>query len=203
MLMHGCNQDKNPDNYSARALQCLMIILAGLVFILIYTPGLYAQNPGLFDQKQGQIRITAERMVMDGSSDVVEFTENVCAVQGDTKLYSDQLKIFYISGATARPDQGAMDENSIKKIEAEGNVIINMEDKTATGQKAVYTAQDGLLTLTGKRVEIKSADSVISGKKVTLNRQTGEIVVSGNGDDRVEAVFESGSGPGNSDQKNQ
>lgn len=200
--MHGCNQVKGL-NSAAKVLQCFLVILTAWIIILICARGIYAQDAGLFGQKQGQIHITSGRMVMHGGADAVEFTENVCAVQGDTELYSDRLKIFYTSEATARADQSAMDESSIKRIEAEGNVVINMEEKTATGQKAVYTAQDGLLMLTGQRVEIKSADSVISGKKVTLNRHTGEIVVSGNGENRVEAVFESGSGPGNSEQENQ
>ncbi len=170
-------------------------IAAGIVILMLTQTG-QAQDSGIFGQTQERIRITSEQMVMQSNANAVEFTDNVHATQGGTELFSDRLKIFYKSGDSVRPREAGMNESSIERIEAEGSVVIHMEDKTARGQKAVYTAEDGLLILTGSRVEIKSSDSVIAGKKVTLNRDTGEIVVSGNGENQVEAVFESGSEPG-------
>ncbi|MCF8027081.1 MAG: hypothetical protein K9K81_01830 [Desulfobacteraceae bacterium] len=159
-----------------------------------------AQNPGLFEPDEGRIHITSDKMVIKSSENSAEFIGKAHAVQGKTEIKSDRLKIFYKSEQGAQPGQSGMSESSIRRMEAEGSVVIHTEEQTATSQKAVYTANDGLLTLTGERVELKNNGNTIVGRKVTLQRETGEIVVSSDAGKRVEAVFESESGADNQDK---
>jgi lipopolysaccharide export system protein LptA len=186
------NSHKKPD---AKKLLPKISVLATVMGFLLLAYPCPAQNSGMFSPEGGRFYITSDRLVMQSSEDTAEFTGNVHAVQADTEIRSDRLKIFYKSDNPSPSGQPGMDESSIERIEAEGSVTIRAENQTATSQKAVYTAKDGLLTLTGERVEIKGSGSVIVGKKVTLHRDTGEIVVSGSGGNRVEAVFESDSTP--------
>lgn len=143
----------------------------------------------MFDPGGGEIRIKSDRMKMQTGGDSAEFTGNVHAVQGDTSVRSDRLKIFYRSGANPGQQEDGMTEEAIERIDAGGNVIIDSRDTTATAEKAIYTSQDGLLKLFGLPARIESSDSVITGKEVTMNRDTGEIEVHGDDSDRVEAVF--------------
>lgn len=165
----------------------------------------------MFDPGGGEIRINSDRMKMQTGENTAEFTGNVHAVQDNTSVRSDTLKIFYRSGADPGAQQAGMSEDAIERIDAEGDVIIDFEDTTATGEKAVYTAEDGLLKLYGLPARIESSESVITGKEITMNRNTGEMEVHGKDKDRVEAVFkpasDSGSdksgqsGSGNTDKK--
>ncbi|MFO7860359.1 MAG: LptA/OstA family protein [Desulfosalsimonas sp.] len=159
-----------------------------------------AQNAGLFRPDEGRIHITSDKMVIKSNENSAEFIGSAHAVQGKTEIKSDRLKIFYKSEEGAQPGQSGMNESSIRRMEAEGSVVIHTDEQTATSQKAVYTADDGLLTLTGERVEIKNNGNTIVGRKVTLQRETGEIVISSDAGKRVEAVFESESDADNQDK---
>ncbi|MBS3732429.1 MAG: hypothetical protein KGY42_05950 [Desulfobacterales bacterium] len=134
-------------------------------------------------------------MVMQSDRNVAEFIGEVHATQADTTIRSESLKVFYESGADSDMQEGGVNEEAIRRVTATGSVIINFQDSTAHCEKAVYTAKDGMLVLTGDTARLEGSDSVITGRKITLNRNTGEVVVSGDNDGRVEAVFQSGSEP--------
>lgn len=191
------NKDKARKNSPVPA--GILAIAAIMITLLTAWPCL-AQNPGLFQPDEGRIHITSDKMVIKSNENSAEFIGNAHAVQGKTEIKSDRLKIFYKAEQGAQPGQSGMSESSIRRMEAEGSVVIHTEEQTATSQKAVYTADDGLLTLTGERVEIKNNGNTIVGRKVTLQRETGEIVVSSDAGKRVEAVFESESGADNQDK---
>ncbi|MBA2880409.1 lipopolysaccharide export system protein LptA [Desulfosalsimonas propionicica] len=174
--------------------------IAAILITLMTAWPCRAQKPGLFQPDEGRIHITSDKMVIKSNENSAEFIGKAHAVQGKTEIKSDRLKIFYKAEEGAQPGQSGMSESSIQRMEAEGSVVIYTDEQTATSQKAVYTADDGLLTLTGERVEIKNNGNAIVGRKVTLQRETGEIVVSSDAGKRVEAVFESESGADNQDK---
>ena len=66
---------------------------------------------------------------------------------------------------------------NIDRIICEGNVIIvNKKDKaTATGSKAVYTAADELMVVTGN-AKLRTKAGVLSGKVIEYNRRTGDLM---------------------------
>lgn len=182
------NKDKARKNSPVSA---GIFAIAAILMTLMTAWPCRAQNTGMFQPDEGRIHITSDKMVIKSNENSAEFIGNAHAVQGETEIKSDRLKIFYKSEEGAQPGQSGMNESSIRRMEAEGSVVIHTDGQTATSQKAVYTADDGLLTLTGERVEIKNNGNTIVGRKVTLQRETGEIVVSSEAGKRVEAVFES------------
>ncbi|MFW6335112.1 MAG: LptA/OstA family protein [Desulfosalsimonas sp.] len=143
----------------------------------------------VFDAGGGEIRITSDRMIMHSGQNTAEFIGNVDAVQDATRLQAGRMKIFYKSGATSGMQNSEMDEDAVERIDAEDDVVIDSENTTAIGDKAVYTAEDGILKLFGIPARLERSDSVITGKIITVNRRTGEVIVSGDDKDRVEAVF--------------
>jgi len=173
-----------------------LFLAAGLCLVCLVlfflTP---AQSAGMFAPGGGEINITAQRMVMQSERNVAEFIGEVHATQADTTVRSESLKVFYKSGTDSDMQEGGVNEAAIRRVTASGSVIIDFQDSTAYCEKAVYTAKDGMLVLTGNTARIEGRGSVITGREITLNRNTGEVVVSGDNDGRVEAVFQSGSEP--------
>ncbi len=121
---------------------------------------------------------------------MVEFSGNVQATQGNTVIVSDMLTIYFSEGE--RLSGRDNDTDSIEKLIAAGNVVIDHENRQAFCEKAIYTTSDGLLVLSGERVVVKEEGGSITGKKVILNRDTGEIIVTGKNGSPVEAVFDTG-----------
>lgn len=141
-----------------------------------------------------KIHICADRLISDNNAGYADFTGNVRAVQGDTVITSDNLKIFYDKSPGERKKVTAGKE-SIKKMVAKGNVKIKLDGKLAVSEHAVYLKATNVLILTGANSKITSYNQdtgytdYISGNKITLNRADGCITVESSGEKRVEAEF--------------
>lgn len=166
-----------------------VVFFAALAALLALLPAATSAQTAPETAGGQKIHITAERLVSDQNRQYAEFTGDVRATQGETLIESDRLKVFYKGGADLSGEQAAGEV--IKKIVATGHVTIDFEDKTAYSEKAVYTAQNGELVLSGPDTRIESKSNYIHGEKIVWNRNTGEITVIGGTDKRVEAVFES------------
>jgi lipopolysaccharide export system protein LptA len=143
----------------------------------------------------GRIQITSDRLVVNNKSRTADFTGNVRAVQDTTTITADRIRVYY------NPDAEGAGENSdadgaIRNIESSGNVTIRFDDKVAVTQKAIYNTTTGILTLSGENTRVTSGQNVITGKTITVDRNTDQVTVVGQGTKRVEAViFTSGDAP--------
>jgi lipopolysaccharide export system protein LptA len=134
-----------------------------------------------------QIVIVADQLETGGSESYIEFSGNVQATQDTTSINADSLKIYY-KGQTAKTNT-ANTQDSIEKIIASGNVIIKMDQRTATTRQAVYTTADQKLVLSGKNSKITSGQDQISGALITFYRQSGRVKVEGDRSQRVKAII--------------
>jgi lipopolysaccharide export system protein LptA len=164
-----------------------MIILLMIVFL----PAAVRSEmiPGLGDSRDETLNITSDKLLSDRNSQYVLFSGNVVAVYGDKTITSDNLKVTYLSAAK---DKTELNEGKIDKIIATGNVIIKFENKTAYCDQAVYTQETQTLLLTGKDARIESDDNYITGDKITVRQLSGQVIVDGNPEKRVNAVFKPG-----------
>lgn len=137
------------------------------------------------------IHITSDQLSINDMTKEAEFKGNVLATQENTIIHSDILQIFY------KKDQPALETapnsvQSIQKIIAKGNVKINFDNRLAEADQAIYTADTGILELTGDNCKVTSENNMISGKKIIFHRNDGRIQVEGgNSSKRVEAVISS------------
>ncbi len=122
---------------------------------------------------------------------LAEFIGNVVATRETDVITADRLKIFYKKGVDKKENPAAGEE-MIKKIVANGNVVIKFDDKVARAQQAVYTAETGIIVLTGPNSKVTSGNNFISGEKITMYRSDDRMIVEGGKEKRVEAVFYSG-----------
>ena len=101
-----------------------------LLFFVMAMPGVVGadQKPITADKtKESQkIHITSDRLESQPKQNLVEFIGNVHVRQANTTISSDRLKIYYQGGMDAKGQKKGKKggEESIKKIVAQGNVII-------------------------------------------------------------------------------
>jgi lipopolysaccharide export system protein LptA len=149
-----------------------------------------------------RVRITADRLIAESRANSAEFIGQVRAVQGTTVITTDRLKIFYRAGANdtaANPpgdtNAGQGQAGAIEKLVCTGRVKIFFDDKVAVSEKAVYTADNGVLVLTGPETMVTSGKNSVSGEKVTVFRNEDRMVVDKGSNQRVEAIlFSKGKG---------
>lgn len=132
------------------------------------------------------LHITADSLVAFQNNQHVVFSGHVIAVYQSTTITSDKLQVFY--NDQAKKDQ--LDSNSVKKIIATGNVHIELEDKSAQCDQAVYNPSSDSLILSGEKTRLQSQNNYITGNTITIYQKTGQIIVDGSADNRVNAVFQ-------------
>ena len=134
------------------------------------------------------IRITADKLVTDDKAHSAEFSGNVTAIQGEVKVTAQRLILFY--GSQSKKQAG-MDMNSIERMVASGRVRINFDNRLAVSEQAVYTTNDRKLVLTGPGSQVTSGRNIITGSKITFNRNDGSVVIEGDPKNKVEAEIHS------------
>ena len=131
-----------------------------------------------FSQNRDQpVKIDAANLQVRDKDKVATFGGNVHLVQGDTTLRCKTLVVFYDQDASP----GAMTvaapatpggSQSIKRLEAKGDVIVTQKDQTATGENGVFDMKSNTVTLRG-RVVISQGPQVIEGDRLVVNLTTG------------------------------
>ena len=146
--------------------------------------------PGQEKKEAERIHITADSLVADDNEKFAEFFGNVRAIQGETEITANRLRILYQGSPAAGESgqSGAVDgpQGSIQRIIATGAVRITIDEMVAEAREAVYTTADRILVLSGPDSKVTKPDSgTISGSQITVERDTGRIRFEGN----VEGVF--------------
>ena len=170
-------------------LRCYILSVLTATFIIIagfMVSSAFAEGENLKENKK--IYITSDRLLADNEAMFAEFIGNVVAIRGTDVLTSDRLKIFYKTGVVKK-EKPVAGEEMIQKIVANGNVVIKFDDKVAVAQQAVYTAETGIIVLTGPNSKVTSGNNCISGEKITMYRSDDRMIVEGGKEKQVEAIF--------------
>jgi lipopolysaccharide export system protein LptA len=158
--------------------------------------GLTPGNPGQGDQP---VQIDAKSLEVHDKSKIATFTGNVKVVQGDTTMTCDTLVVFYGQEIGLGGDKPVInasasvvpDTQSIRRIEAHGNVTVVSKDQSATGDLGVYDLLKKTITLSGN-VVVSQGKNVIHGGVVIVDTVTGNAHVEpalGTPDGRVRALI--------------
>ena len=131
------------------------------------------------------IEITADSLEVRHEAQIAVFRGNVDAVQGELILHADQLTVYYQTNAE--------NQNSIRLIEADGNVFLSSPTETAQGEKGVYDIDADTVVLTGS-VVLTRGENVIRGDRLEMDLATGQsrvlsAAVETGGEGRVKALF--------------
>ena len=123
------------------------------------------------------IEISADSLEVAQEEQVATFAGNVDAVQGDLVLSADELKVHY-EGKGSGVGIAAGQSNTIRRIDAEGHVIIASPEETAEGDHGTYDVPAKMVTLEGKVVLTRGAN-VIRGERLELDLVTGKSRIVG------------------------
>ncbi len=118
------------------------------------------------------IEISADSLEVAQEEQVATFVGNVDAVQGDLVLSADELKVHY-EGKGSGVGIAAGQSNTIRRIDAEGHVIIASPEETAEGDQGTYDVPAKMVTLEGKVVLTRGAN-VIRGERLELDLVSGK-----------------------------
>lgn len=129
--------------------------------------------------KNEPIEIVSDKMTAFQEKNVVIFSGNAVATQGDVKLKTDRLSIYYkkSQNKNEKPVKQAVEAaGDLEKIEAKGNVVVTQKDMSAVGSEAVYYQDTARVIMTGNPV-LRQGKNVIKGCKVTvyIDQNRGEV----------------------------
>ncbi|MFZ2068931.1 MAG: LptA/OstA family protein [Xanthobacteraceae bacterium] len=164
-------------------------------------------RPALPGQQQGNdqpIQIDAKSLEVHDKNKQATFSGNVKVVQGDTTMTCKKLVVFYgqelgigekpvvtAKTQTKTTSDAPPDAQSIRRIEARGDVTVLTKDQSASGDLGVYDVIAKTITLTGS-VVVTQGQNVIHGGRVVVNTVTGNAHVEaapGITDGRVRALI--------------
>ncbi len=117
--------------------------------------------------KKGPTVVRAGRGTFAGQKRTARFDQNVAVDAPDMQLTATTMDVIFD------------DKQAIMRLEADGDVRITQQGKSARGDHAVYTPRDGNVALTG-RTWIEMADGSVECETITYNRTTQKFIFSGN-----------------------
>ena len=164
-----------------------LLMFFGVISFLSFSATGLSQNIDKLNPQQDlkKLHITADSLVASQNNQLVIFTGHVIVLYELTTITSDKLQVYY----SDQVDKEQLNNASIKKIIASGNVQIELEGKTAKCDQAIYRTSSNSLILTGEETRLQSANNYITGNKITIYQNTGRIIVDGSDEKRVNAVF--------------
>jgi lipopolysaccharide export system protein LptA len=159
------------------ALRCTLVPLA----LILASGAAMAQakkapNPFQgFSSDNGQpVDVKSESLEVYQNEQKAVFVGNVVATQGESTLRSARLTVFYDNSGAPAPSQAS----AIKRLEADGDVVVTSADQSATGSKGVFDMTTNQAKLTGN-VVLNQGESVIRGKELVVDMKTGVARVIG------------------------
>jgi lipopolysaccharide export system protein LptA len=136
------------------------------------------------------IEITSDRLDAYREKDLVEFSGNVVATQGDRVIQSDSLMLYFKKKAESKgPASGdAAKAGDIDRIVSKGNVRITEKDRIVTGEQAVFYSDEQRIVVTGNPV-MREGSNVVTGDRVVVLLNENRGVVEGSSGKRVTATI--------------
>jgi lipopolysaccharide export system protein LptA len=130
------------------------------------------------------VSIDADKLEVFDDRQMALFSGNVKLRQGEVSMQTSTLEVYYSGGA--REQQG-----SITRLEAKGKVLVQSEDQTATGDRAVFDVATRTIRILGS-VVLSQGQNVIRGNELVVDLESGRsrLVANRAGQgQRVQGVF--------------
>lgn len=156
---------------------------------------------GFSGRGEQPVNIEADRLDVQELEQTAVFSGNVVVVQGASTLRTNKLTIFYDKdggGETTAPKAGDGDVvtgRQIKKLEAQGSVIVTSGDQKAVGDRGIFNMASNTAQLMGN-VVVTQGINILKGDTLHVDLTTQKSrVESSNSGGRVQGVFGSSKKP--------
>lgn len=153
------------------------------------------------------IDISSDTLEVQQDKQLAIFRGKVDVIQGDSRLRSDELFVYYkdrnaqqgTGQAGGQPQRqpaprpatapgGSPDSSTISKIEAKGNVFVSTPKERAQGDFGIYDVDKKTITLTGN-VLLTSDDSTLRCARAVMYQDTGRSTCDPAAGQRVRGVI--------------
>lgn len=143
--------------------------------------------------KKGPLDITGDQTEVRDAEHLMIWRGKVEALQDGDRMRADLLHIYYKSapkaaGAPKTANLPGADFGDIDHMEASGNVYFVTATQVARGDKAVYTASNQTIVITGD-VVLTQGESVLRGSRLVVDLATNHSTMDGGVNGRPRAVF--------------
>ncbi|GHA22429.1 hypothetical protein GCM10007989_17280 [Devosia pacifica] len=145
------------------------LVLAAALFAFALPAA--AQNP---------VEITADTFTVEEMNQSATFTGNVVVVHPSVTVRAPTVLVRYGEGGTS----------DIQSFEASGDVELETEDQTATGDSAVFDPAAQTLRLSGN-VRVTNASGTVTGPELLMDLATNTSTFTSSGGGRVTGIFSS------------
>ena len=177
------------------------ISLLAAAALIALVPGLAAAQTfsnafaGFGDNDKEPIQIEAQELQVEDKTTSATVTGDVLVSQGETRMKTQKLRVFY----DGKADGGV--QQRIMRLEANGRVYISSKDQTATGDEASFDMARKIMVMTGQQVVLSQGPNVVVGNKLTINLETGKADLEAPKSGRVKVLIQpnslNGKGTGN------
>lgn len=138
------------------------------------TTGISNALQGFQRNRTDPIKIEANALEVRDKDKTAVFTGNVIVQQGDTQMRCKDLTVHYEGGAL--PTQSAKAQplapQQIRRLVANGGVIITTKDQRATGNVGIYDARANTMTLSGNVVLVQGPN-LMRGDRLVVDLTSG------------------------------
>lgn len=156
-----------------------------IIYALIFTALVFCTTDliSTASAEEEPIRVEADHMSSLEKDSSVVFTGEVDARQGDVRIRSDKMTIFYTEKAKEAVD--AKVSQKVEKLVCNGNVEITRNDWLGTSKDMVYLSKDRQFILIGD-AKAWQGQNMVSGDKIIyyIDEGRSEVVA-----DRTSAVI--------------
>ena len=139
---------------------------------------------GFGSNSKEPIQIEARELEVEDKTNSATFQGDVVVSQGDTKLKTQRLRVYYDGSAS-----GAVQQR-ISRLEASGRVHISAQDQTATGDQASFDMNRQVMVMTGKEVVLSQGPNVVVGNRLTIDLKTGKADLQAPKSGRVKVLIQ-------------
>ena len=136
------------------------------------------------------VNIEADNLEVQELEQNAVFSGRVLVVQGTSALRTDRLTIYYEKKGAADAPQPAgevVTGRDIRRLEADGNVVVTSGNQKATGNKGVFDMPSNTVVLTGN-VVVTQGINILRGDRLVVDLTTQKSRVESGGG-RVQGVF--------------
>ncbi|WP_417688249.1 lipopolysaccharide transport periplasmic protein LptA [Roseibium sp.] len=169
----------------------MRLVIAALGAIFLCAGGFNASAQTFSDAFAGfgsndkePIQIEASELQVEDRTNSATFVGDVVVSQGDTRLKTQRLRVYYDGSAAGSTQQ------KISRLEASGRVLISAKDQTATGDQASFDMKQEVMVMTGKEVVLSQGPNVVVGNRLTVNLKTGKADLQAQSSGRVKVLIQ-------------
>ncbi|MGF1553255.1 MAG: lipopolysaccharide transport periplasmic protein LptA [Paracoccaceae bacterium] len=135
------------------------------------------------------IEITSDSLEVRQDEQLAIFSGQVVAGQGTLRLTAERVEVYYDE------DQDDAETGAIRRMRAEGDVLLSNGSETARGAWGEYDVEAGTMTMGGD-VVLTQGQNAINGESLVIDLEAGTGRVEGRTGGRVKSVFNPSRGQG-------